>query len=145
SYKLSEDDSPIWNVLATDVAFGPEAALWVSDWVHGWNGEGKGRLYRLTGPDLDARQAAEVAEILAGDWQQVAVDRLASWLAHADRRVRNESQWELVRRGEAKHLLAVAADSSAARLARLHALWGIDQLLRRAATSEQPADPALAE
>src|SRR5690606_5205844 len=57
-------------------------------------------------------------------------DQLQRWLAHADRRVRNESQWELARRGDAERLLQVAADTAAGRLARLHAIWGIDQILR---------------
>ncbi len=129
-YQLASSDEPIWNVLATDVAFGPDGALWISDWVEGWNGEGKGRIYRVTGPDFDADEAAEVAAILAGQWDQVAADQLQRWLAHADRRVRNESQWELARRGDAERLLQVAADTAAGRLARLHAIWGIDQLLR---------------
>lgn len=129
-YKLAGSQDPIWNVLATDVAFGPDGALWISDWVEGWNGEGKGRIYRVTGPNFNAAQAAEVAAILAGDWSQVDADQLQAWLAHADRRVRNESQWELARRGDAERLLKVAANSSAGRLARLHAIWGIDQILR---------------
>jgi len=147
-YKLSDGDDPIWNVLATDVAFGPDGALWISDWVEGWNGEGKGRIYRVTGPNFDADQAAEVAEILAGQWNQIDADQLQQWLAHADRRVRSESQWELARRGDAQRLMQVAADSAADRLARLHAIWGIDQILRTGADKQSLAatlGPALIE
>ncbi len=147
-YQLTDSDDPIWNVLATDVAFGPDGALWISDWVEGWNGEGKGRIYRVTGPNFDAHQAAGVAEILAGQWNQVNADQLQQWLAHADRRVRSEAQWELARRGDAERLLRVAADTAADRLARLHAIWGLDQILRVSADKQTLAatlGPALIE
>jgi quinoprotein glucose dehydrogenase len=129
-YKLAEDDQPIWSVLATDVAFGPDGAIWISDWVEGWNGEGKGRIYRVTGTDFDADQAAEVASVLQTQWPMAEGERLAGWLSHVDRRVRNEAQWELARRGDVTRLISVAGDTAISQLARLHAIWGIDQSLR---------------
>lgn len=129
-YKLARDAQPIWSVLATDVAFGPDGAIWLSDWVEGWNGEGKGRIYRVTGPDFDAVAAEEVARILKTKWADAAADQLSDWLSHVDRRVRNESQWELARRGDVNRLSAVANDPQANRFARLHGVWGIDQAIR---------------
>jgi quinoprotein glucose dehydrogenase len=41
-------------ILATDADFGPDGALYVSDWVNGWNGLGKGRLYRISNPEAMA-------------------------------------------------------------------------------------------
>jgi quinoprotein glucose dehydrogenase len=46
-FALASTDRVIWNVLATDVDFGPDGALYVLDWVSGWNKTGKGRIYRL--------------------------------------------------------------------------------------------------
>jgi hypothetical protein len=34
----------VWNILATDVQFGPDGAIHVCDWVNRWEGEGKGRI-----------------------------------------------------------------------------------------------------
>ena len=131
-YKLAESDQPIWNVMATDVAFGPDGALWVSDWVSGWDGVGKGRLYRITGADFDAKIAGEVANLLRSDFTTLGEQELISYLSHADRRVRNESTWELAKRAKAQPLAAVAADTTASTFARLHAVWGIGQVVRNA-------------
>ena len=143
SYSLADDDQPVWGVLATDVAFGPDGALWVSDWVEGWDGVGKGRIYRLTGPDFDSDRAGEVAAILTSSWDRVESPRLTEWLAHPDRRVRNESHWELARRGDVAALLAVLSDDEASAMARWHSLWGLAIVLRRGpAAHSLPADVA---
>jgi len=135
-HKLAENDQPIWNVMATDVAFGPDGALWISDWVSGWEGVGKGRLYRITGSEFDAKLAVEVAAVLRTDFSSLSEPNLISYLSHADRRVRNESTWELAKRGKVDPFAAVAADANARLFARLHAIWGIGQVVRKA------SDPA---
>ena len=63
---------PIWNVLATDVAFGPDGAIYVSDWVDGWDGLGKGRV-SIACPIPNEQAAPVVAEVnalLGGDWSR---------------------------------------------------------------------------
>nr|WP_235033510.1 PVC-type heme-binding CxxCH protein [Rubripirellula obstinata] len=125
----------IWNVLATDVAFGPDGAIYFSDWVNGWDGLGKGRLYRVTDPDeIDQAIVGEVTQLLAGDWTETKTKPLSDLLSHDDRRVRLEAQWELARRGEHETLLVVASNPDASTLARLHGVWGSSQVLR---TSEE--------
>ena len=47
SYEVVDLHPFAWQVLATDVDFGPDGGLYISDWVHGWNVTGKGRVYRL--------------------------------------------------------------------------------------------------
>lgn len=131
-YQLSGDEDPIWTVLATDVAFGPDGAIYISDWVDGWDGLGKGRIYRLTDPaHNESSLVQEVHQLLAGDWQQRSSDDLRGDLGHADRRVRLEAQWELARRQELSTLLSVATDQSLQPLHRLHAVWGADQVARQ--------------
>src|SRR5690606_4630354 len=44
-------DELVWNVLATDVEFGPDGAVYATDWVHGWSKTGRGRLWRLYAPE----------------------------------------------------------------------------------------------
>ncbi len=136
-YKLIANDEPIWNVLVTDVAFGPDGALWISDWVEGWDGVGKGRLYRLTGPEFDSKVAAEVGEILRSDLASLRAQELIAMLSHADRRVRNEATWELARRGKVERLTALATDPAASHLARLHAIWGTEQAVRKSAEATE--------
>ncbi len=129
-FKLVDDDQPIWNMLATDVQFGPDGAIYVSDWVNGWEGEGKGRLYRFTSTAHSGDPVvAEVRELLAGDFSTVSVSSLADYLGHVDRRVRQKAQLELVARRELQTLLTAAKQGSSL-FARLHSLWGLDQIAR---------------
>ena len=136
SFELVDSEQTIWNVLATDVAFGPDGALYLSDWVNGWNGEGKGRIYRFQAADGVLSDQAEqmrqqVHRLLAGPWHSRSTAELVQLLGHVDRRVRQQAQQTLVERREADALLA-ASRSPGPRLARLHALWGLAQLDRAA-------------
>ncbi|MCP4890153.1 MAG: c-type cytochrome [Planctomycetaceae bacterium] len=130
-YQLETDSDPIWTVLATDLAFGPDGALYVSDWVDGWDGLGKGRIYRLTDPEhSETPVVKEVQQLLASQWSGQTTEQLISHLGHIDRRVRLESQWELARRADVETLTGVLNDAEAGKWKRLHAIWGIDQIAR---------------
>jgi quinoprotein glucose dehydrogenase len=138
SFEAIDEEETFKHVLATDVDIGPDGAVWVSDWVHGWRGEGKGRLWRFVPTGLPPEAAAartavvqEVRTLLAGDWSAVETDRLVALLAHADRRLRLEAQWELARRGTEDRLEAVLANAAATPLARAHAIQGLAQIARR--------------
>lgn len=141
-YRLDQSDELFWNLLATDVAFGPDGAIWVSDWVEGWDGVGKGRIYRFHGPDFDQTEAQQVQTLLQTPWSDAPLDDLIGNLSHADRRVRNESQWALAERGEVTALATLADSSAASTLARLHAIWGLDQSLRLQTAGDQAAHEA---
>ncbi|QDV42672.1 HEAT repeat protein [Stieleria neptunia] len=139
TYKLVADDQPIWTCLATDVAFGPDGALYVSDWVDGWDGLGKARIYRISDPDhADDPIVADVQQRLAGDWDALSPQTLAGLIGHADRRIRLQSQWALASRGATDTLAAIAADADASPKARLHAAWGLGQIARHSASSDAP-------
>ncbi len=47
TFEVETNEEYIWNVLATDVDFAPDGSLFLSDWVNGWDGENKGRIYRF--------------------------------------------------------------------------------------------------
>ena len=157
-FRLAKEKPFWWKVLATDFAFGPDGAVWVSDWVEGWIGPGKGRLYRGVHADADHALMAETAALLAGDFRARSADELVALLAHADRRVRLEAQWALVDRAQglenpaAKRALAAVANGSRAvagakpELARLHAVWGLKMLGDAAALKSllRDAPPAVA-
>jgi quinoprotein glucose dehydrogenase len=122
-------------VLPTDVMFGPDGKLWISDWVDGWPKPGKGRMYSIAPekPDAEtARVSAELAKILAAGFRQRKDAELMTLLSHPDRRARLEAQLELASRGSKSLGLftKVATDKTAAPLARLHAVWGLTQLGR---------------
>ncbi|MEZ6120214.1 MAG: PQQ-dependent sugar dehydrogenase [Pirellulaceae bacterium] len=129
-FKLVDADQPIWNILATDFQFGPDGAIYISDWVNGWEGEGKGRIYRFQSQKhFNDPIVAEVQKILASDVTSTPADKLLSLLGHADRRVRQMAQLELADRQETEALSQIASEADSL-LAKLHATWALGQIAR---------------
>ena len=132
SYQLDKSEEFLWGIEATDVDFGPDGAIYVSDWVEGWNCTGKGRIYRLADPSKGSDSVAnEVKSLLADGFTKIDVAALVKLLGHADQRVRTEAELELADRGAIGSLLPVAM-SKGDRNARLHGLWGASIIARRA-------------
>ncbi len=143
TFDLVDSEQFVWQILCTDVDFGPDGAMYISDWVDGWTGLNKGRLYRLTKDDpADADLIAEVKELLPSDFTQKTDDELAKLLQHADRRVRLKAQFALAAADKLKVLEEVAQDTSLPQLARIHAIWGIGQIAEREAKISQRVETA---
>jgi quinoprotein glucose dehydrogenase len=120
-------------VLPTDVTFGPDGVLYLSDWVDGWPKSQKGRIYGITPVKPDPEQAeasAGLAKLLREGFKQRSKYELAELLGHPDRRARLEAQLELAARGGAGVAIftPIAKDKHDDPLARLHAIWGLTQL-----------------
>ena len=128
-FKLTDDEQPFWGVLVTDCDFGPDNRFYISDWVDGWNGVGKARVYGFE--DESARAdtvAAAVSRTLLGGVAGRNEAELVGLLQSPDRRVRLEAQWQLAAEGK-RTLLQTAAKSSTNPLtSRLHGVWGLGQL-----------------
>jgi len=132
SFELIDPRQFIWSVLATDVDFGPDGALYFSDWVEGWEKPGKGRIYRVFDPARrDDPIVREVKTLIRQGMKGRTNSALAGLLAHADMRVRQDAQFELASRGqEGWQTLAQIAGSREKTLARIHAIWGLGQAAR---------------
>lgn len=138
-FQVVEDAKPIWRILATDVQFGPKGDLFVSDWVNGWEGIGKGRLYRFVSPEHhDDPIVAEVGQILANGLAKKPIAELRRLLSHADQRVRMMAQFEIVSRKQITPLLENAESTDATLLGRLHSMWGLEQIVRTNSQHRQP-------
>jgi len=125
TFEMTDDHKFVWNVLATDCEFGPDGAFYVSDWVDGWNINGKGRIYKVTDPE--ARKDTEVAgarKLIAEGMENKSSDGLVRLLGHRHRGVRMEAQFELATRKGARVSFSGAMNSGN-QLARLHAIWGL--------------------
>ncbi len=140
-FMVEKQEQVIWNVLLTDVEFGFDGNMYVSDWVNGWGMTGKGRLYRLASSEKDTA-ADGVKKLFAQGFGKLKDARLAKLLSHADMRVRQASQFELAKRKNVKALTNVAAGSEN-QLARLHGIWGVGQISRRDASANAPLLPLL--
>lgn len=131
SFELVDSEQSFWSILATDVDFGPDGSVYVSDWVNGWNGEGKGRIHRFFAPEIAKSEVSQqVKKLLAEGMKSQNVVELAAHLSHPDRRIRQEAQFELVDRKEIVALQEVAGKSDST-LAQIHSLWGLEQIARR--------------
>lgn len=139
SFEVDARDKFLWGCWPTDVEFGPDGAAYVLDWVSGWGQTPRGRIYRITPTAaLDAAEVEtlrQVKELLAAGLAGQREAALLGLLVHADRRIRLAAQWELASRGSKvlEGLGRVALDGQD-RMARLHAIWGMGQILR----SERP-------
>lgn len=129
-FEMIDAEQPFWNILATDADFGPDGALYVADWVHGWEGLDKGRIYRFTSPAAEQSEIVKEVESLLkagmGGTDEMDLVRL---LGHADRRIRQEAQFELARRGAFEAFDSVARHNRSLH-ARVHSIWGIGQIAR---------------
>ncbi|MGQ0635641.1 MAG: PVC-type heme-binding CxxCH protein [Planctomycetaceae bacterium] len=132
SFELIDAREFAWSILASDVEFGPDGALWVSDWVEGWDGPGKGRLYRVTSTQhQNDPVVGEVRRLFAEGFTQRADDELTKLLAHPNMNVRLEAQFALAERGaRGTESFSGVLTRGGHQLAQFHALWGLGQLAR---------------
>ena len=143
-FEVTEDDHFLWQILATDCDFSPDGQFYVSDWVRGWPQSQLGRIYRLYDPEI-VRSALvqETRRILSEGMETRSITELASLLAHADQRVRQEAQFELAdrainkdgpSRGASQSAIALLSNTALNQtnlLARLHAIWGLGQVAHK--------------
>jgi len=130
-FEMAANEQFIWSILATDVDFAPDGGIYVSDWVNGWNGENKGRIYRFADPKAQGTYLVKhTQQLLKNGMSKRTSDELAELLAYPDRRIRLEAQWELAARADRAVLLNATKPNTKSMLKRLHGVWGLGQILR---------------
>jgi quinoprotein glucose dehydrogenase len=135
TFSLTDSHEFIWSILGTDVDFDYNGNMYVSDWVNGWNGLGKGRIYRFTHKAAAEAQASGAATLMRDGFAKRSADELVKLLHHVDRRIRLEAQFALVDNKQLDQLAKVARGVEGGSkpidlFARLHAIWGVGQLAR---------------
>jgi len=120
----------LWNLYPSDVQFPPGGGVCVLDWVYGWEKTGKGRIYRVHDPLVDASAAVqETKRLLAEGMAKRTPEVLMTLLGDMDQRVRLAAQFELVLRGDPIPLARATVATNPRRM-RLHGIWGLAQLAR---------------
>lgn len=131
-FELETDQVVEQGILATGMDFGPDGALYFSDWIEGWQTNNKGRIWKLDTPAAaDSPIRKETKQILAEDFESRPEDDLFELLGHQDMRVRMKAQFELAERGDAGAQMLQKAIDTDDQLTRLHGIWGIGQLARK--------------
>ncbi len=147
-FRFRDSHHVIRGLLPTDVDFGPDGKLYVLDWVEGWTGAGRGRIYRLDHPGNATESMTDTVQWLERDLSTLGAVELVGSLVHADRRVRLRIQAECVRRGPAAYpALRDFLDRDRPAIAKVHALWALatagrrdpDALIGIARTFEHPS------
>lgn len=132
-FKVTDVHRVAWSLWPTDVCFGPDGALWVLDWVAGWQRPEKGRIHRLFDEGvMQSDLVRQTRELLRDGMHARSESELAGLLGHADRRVRTAAHLELATRGaRGVQTLVDVLHSGEVLRPRLHALWGIGVAVRR--------------
>lgn len=127
TFELTDSHQFIWQILATDVDFAADGGIYATDWVNGWNGEGKGRLYHFADSNYAQNAiAANVPTLLASGITKASDAQLPGLLSHVDRRVRQKAQFEMVKRNKKQQLVKIANSSD--EVASRQAAWGLWQV-----------------
>ena len=139
-FELADDRVLTQGILAVGMDFGPEGALYIGDWIDGWQTKDVGRIWKIDTEDSEADTLrAQTRTLLAEGFEEREVEELARLLHHADMRVRQEAQFELATRGnQGASALLSTAQYARDQLARIHGLWGLGQLARLQARQAQP-------
>ncbi len=148
-------------IMGIGMSWHPDGSLMMVDWIGGYPLDELGALWRVDAKNAPVNPLRkETQTLLAAGFVKRANEELATLLGHRDQRVRQGAQLELAKRGEKSALLAVALgrgtgvppvkadqshgqDARATQLARIHALWGYGQLLRRNAAEADAVLPLL--
>ncbi len=131
-------------IMGIGLAWHPDGSLFLADWIGGYPLDGQGAVWRADVAEnaRDSRRE-ETRRVLEEGFGARSPLELLAQLGHPDQRVRQGAQFELVRRGRKAELLAVARGATVDPFARLHALWGYGQLLRRGSAEVAAVTPLL--
>ncbi|QEY15115.1 heme-binding protein [Cellvibrio sp. KY-GH-1] len=130
SFELASDKNMMRGVLATGLDFGPDGALYFSDWIEGWGLKQKGRVWKMDSAAGMTPEREQIKTLLGSNFREFTTEQLVEHLNNADMRVRQKAQFVLAEQHQVKALQEVAV-TSPHQLARIHAIWGLGQLLRQ--------------
>src|ERR1041384_2939084 len=131
TFELGETKKVLGNVLATGIDWAPDGSMMVGDWIDGWGTKDIGRVWKM---DVNApnRLREETKTLIAGNFKNADIQKLAELLRHADMRVRQKAQFELANRGnDGLEVFKQAIAQKDHQLARVHGIWGISQFARK--------------
>ncbi len=155
TYAVTDTTKFVFNTPATDVAFGYDGKLYISEYLGQWCVGDQGRILTVTRPEFAGSAAVQdVKALFAAGFGRRSDAELAGLLAHDDLRVRQQAQFALVGHRQGYDTLLEAATSARDVRARLHGIWGIGQLGRAQARADaallardpaaKPGEPVLA-
>jgi len=133
SFELGENKMVVGGILPTGLDFGPDGALYIADWIDGWDATSFGRIWKMD--DIKGSAMAERAQtkmLLAANITKYSLQQLKALLMNADMRVRLKAQFELVNHGaDGASIFEKVLSENSNQFAKIHSIWGISQLARK--------------
>ena len=127
AFKMTNERTIHSGTMGIGLAFTTEGALITADWDGGYPLDQKGAIWTADDPTGKAStERVETAKLLRAGFDAPG----AKLLSHPDQRVRQGTQFAIVKKGDFAALSAVASDAKAPLLGRIHAIWGLGQGLR---------------
>ncbi|TLV00801.1 DUF7133 domain-containing protein [Dyadobacter luticola] len=135
SFVLNGEKNILTGILPTGIRFGPDGALYVADWLNGWDTKNAGRVWKLdVSDDKNDLKAIrlETKRLIQLDYTKQNDDMLLSLLSNEDMRIRQKAQFELASRGaKGAPVLTKAIAQTGNQFGRIHGIWGMGQLTRK--------------
>ncbi|QRR03419.1 DUF7133 domain-containing protein [Dyadobacter sandarakinus] len=135
SFVVDGEENILTGILPTGIRFGPDGALYVADWINGWDTKNYGRVWRLDVTDAknDLKDVRAITKrLMQLDYEKQTDDMLLTLLSNADMRIRQKAQFELAARGaKGAPVLSKAIAQTGNQLERIHGIWGMGQLARQ--------------
>jgi putative membrane-bound dehydrogenase-like protein len=135
SFELDGEKDILSGVLPTGIRFGPDGALYIADWINGWDTKNYGRVWKLdvtTEKNDLVKERLETQQLMQLNYAKQSPQKLYDLLFYGDMRIRQKAQFELANRGKVSvPVLQKAISQTTNQLARIHAVWGFGQLVRK--------------
>jgi putative membrane-bound dehydrogenase-like protein len=142
TFELEQEKDVVSGILPTGIKFGPDGALYVADWINGWNTKNYGRVWKLdvTEDKNDLKDIrTETKRLIQLDYSSQSDEELLALLSYEDMRVRQKAQFELSgRKNNGWEIFKKAITQQEDQFARIHGVWGIGQLARNDKTLAAP-------
>ncbi len=136
-FKVEGKENFISGLLNTDVEFGYDGKVYVSDYVGNWFTYGFGNIFTFEDATETAKpESKEIKGIFADGFDKLEPARLAELLRHPDMRVRLRAQLELAKDAGNRAVLLSATATGEPLTTRLHGVWGLGNLLRMKGDAE---------
>jgi quinoprotein glucose dehydrogenase len=129
-FEMYDERQVIEGLALTDIEFGYDGKLYMSDFIGGWLMPGDGKILTVEGVE-NKFALWRLKRLARKPFATLESRSLADLLDHPNRRIRLRAQFALSDRADGHIRFAeIANDKGAAESARLHAIWGLGYLAR---------------
>ncbi|WP_149303648.1 HEAT repeat domain-containing protein [Pareuzebyella sediminis] len=131
TFELDGEESILSGVLPTGISFGPDGALYLADWITGWEPKDRGRIWKLDVTNSQnnlSQERVKTERLMTLEYEDQSNDELMSLLSYPDMRIRQKAQFALAKSRDGYETFKEVLHTDNNQFARIHAIWGIGQI-----------------